>query len=91
MGGSGGLGLFLLLAVLTWPKALTCIWHGHVEDLFATVSEGESCQFVCDEISFKGTVCTSVSEEVLETSTSVSVSVPLEPLSDCKPWIQKWT
>ena len=44
-----------------------------------------------DEISFKGTFCTSVSEEVLEASTSVSVSVPLEPLSDCKALIQKLT
>ena len=55
-----------------------------MEDLFATLTEGRSCAFLLDEISFKGTFCTSVSEEVLETSTSVSVSVPLEPLSDCK-------
>ena len=50
-----------------------------MEDLFATFTEGASCAFLLDEISFEGTFCTSVSEEVLETSTSVSVSVALEP------------
>ena len=51
-----------------------------MEDLFATGTEDPSSTFVFRDTFFEGTFCTLLSEDVLETSTSVSVSVPLEAL-----------